>query len=66
MPATPNFEIEMVKLQSGARVMRVGDPLTGTWLERPLNPALPVVKQKQVLERALANALKAGLSDPTA
>jgi len=62
----PEFTIEMVKLRTGARLLRVGDPLTGTWLERPLDPDLPVVRQRRLLQRALTLALQGDLSGSTA
>ena len=63
MTPLPTFAIEMVKLQGGGRLIRVGDPLTGTWIERPLNPDLPVVEQKRLMQRALGLALQAELKE---
>jgi len=52
------FSFELVKLQKGIRVLRVTDPDTGTCLERVLNPDLPVVQQKSLLQRALYSLLQ--------
>ena len=58
MPASTDLTFELVKLQQGTRVIRVTDPATATCLERVVNPAVPVIQQKNLLQRALDSLLQ--------
>jgi hypothetical protein len=53
-------QFDLVKLLNGERILRLTDPHTGLCLEKKLNPAEAVVRQKdrllQVFEAALARA----------
>jgi hypothetical protein len=55
-----NIEIELIKLASGARLLRFTEPKSGLTLERKLDPNRPVTPQKQqlakVFEATLAQA----------
>ena len=51
------LQIELLQLADGARILRVTDPLTATTLERRLDPAQPVVRQKETVARALRAVL---------
>ena len=44
----------------------IADPSTATCLERPLNPDLSVVKQKNLLRKALCSLLETGLKETVA
>ena len=54
------IEMELIKLKSGERLLRVTEPRSGLSLERKLNPDRPVTNQKKyllsVFEAALARA----------
>lgn len=54
----PPFQIELIKLADGTRVVRVSDPLTATALERRLDSARPVARQKEAVDRALRAVLE--------
>ena len=62
----PEFTFEIIKLLNGVRVIRIADPSTATCLERPLNPDLSVVKQKNLLRKALCSLLETGLKETVA
>jgi hypothetical protein len=54
------IQIELIKLKSGERLLRLTEPQTGLSLERKLDSERPVVDQKKrllsVFEAALARA----------
>lgn len=54
------IEIELIKLESGERLLRLTEPRSGLSLERKLNPDLPITDQKthllSVFDAALARA----------
>ncbi len=52
-----NIEIELVKLASGARLLRFTEPKSGLTLERKLDPNRPVSEQKQALVKVFEVAL---------
>ncbi len=60
MRAGKRIQIELIRLMSGERVLRLSDTKSGLSLERKLDPKLPVVRQKEQLldafEAALARA----------
>jgi len=56
-PPSP-FHIELIKLLDGTRIVRVSDPLTSTAVERRLDSAQPVARQKDALDRALRAVLE--------
>lgn len=61
-----DLEMLLLKLADGARVLRLSDPKSGLCLEKRLDPAQSVARQKErwtqvfttVLERELAAAAK--------
>jgi hypothetical protein len=52
------FEIELVRLPGGDRLLRLADPMSGLALERKLDAARPVHDQKQQLLGIFERALK--------
>ncbi len=54
----PPFQTELIKLADGTRIVRVSDSSTATALERRIDPAHPVARQKEVLDRALRAVLE--------
>jgi hypothetical protein len=52
-----NIEIELVKLASGARLLRFTEPKSGLTLERKLDPSRPVSDQKEALTKVSQAAL---------
>lgn len=60
MVAHDKIQLDLVKLLNGERILRLTDPLSGLCLEKKLEAAEPVVRQKerllQVFEAALARA----------
>ncbi len=54
------IEVELIKLVSGERLLRLTEPHSGLSLEKKLDPKQPVVRQKKqllsVFEAALARA----------
>jgi len=54
------IQIELIKLISGERLLRLTEPRSGLSLEKKLDPKQPVVRQKKqlvsVFEAALARA----------
>ena len=60
------LQIELLQLADGARILRVTDSLTATALERRLDPAQPVVRQKETVARALRAVLDRELKAPAA
>jgi hypothetical protein len=58
------IQFDLVKLLNGERILRLTDPQSGLSLEKKLNPADAVVRQKrrllQVFNAALASAEKVG------
>jgi hypothetical protein len=55
-----NIEVELIKLVTGERLLRLSEPRSGLALEKKLDAKQPVVRQKQqlftVFEAALARA----------
>lgn len=60
------FQIELLKLADGTRLLRVSDPLTATALERRLDPTQPVTRQKEAVDRALRAVLEGELKPAAA
>jgi hypothetical protein len=58
------IQFDLVKLLNGERILRLTDPQSGLSLEKKLNPADAVVRQKdrllQVFNAALVSAEKVG------
>jgi hypothetical protein len=58
------IEFELVKLAGGGRLLRLTEPLSGLALEKKLDPADPLIRQKKkllrVFEAALSRAEMAG------
>ena len=52
-----NIEVELVKLASGARLLRFTEPKSGLTLERKLDPKRPVSDQKEALAKVFQAAL---------
>ncbi len=46
------IQIDLVKLAGGARLLRLSDPASHLCLEKPLDPGLPLVSQKERWLRA--------------
>jgi len=63
MKTPPQYEIELLKLADGSRLIRVSDPVTATALERRLDLAKPVWAQKNGLTQALQTLLANELSE---
>lgn len=56
-------QIELIKLVSGERLMRLTEPKLGLALEKKLDPNMPVVRQKKrPIEAFEAAQAKAGTS----
>jgi hypothetical protein len=55
-----NIRIDLIKLASGERLLRLTEPQSGLSLEKKLDPKQPVVRQKErllgVFEAALTKA----------
>ena len=60
MAERDKIEVELIKLVSGERLLRLSEPRSGLSLEKKLDPNQPVVRQKKqllsVFEVALASA----------
>src|SRR5207249_2981312 len=60
MPAVKNVQIDLIKLADGARLLRFTDRISGLSVERKLDAACSVNKQKkqlgEVFEAAVARA----------
>ena len=52
-----SIEIELVKLASGARLLRFTEPKSGLTLERKVDPNRPVTAQKQQLAKVFEATL---------
>jgi hypothetical protein len=57
MATDTEIQVELIKLASGERLLRLTEPATGLCLEKKLDPRQPVVRQKNRLRRALEAAL---------
>lgn len=53
-----NTQIDLIKLISGERLLRVMEPLSGLSLEEKLDATLPVVRQKEPLLGVFEAALQ--------
>jgi len=51
------IQIELVKLATGARLLRLTEPTSGLALERTLDPKVPVSAQKEALAKVFQAAL---------
>jgi hypothetical protein len=64
MAGHDKIQFDLVKLLNGERILRLTDPQSGLSLEKKLNPADAVVRQKdrllRVFEAVLASAEKIG------
>ena len=60
MVSRDQIQIDLIKLISGERLLRLTEPLSGLALEKKLDPKQPVVRQRErlfsVFEAALARA----------
>ena len=60
MVSRDKIQIELIKLISGERLLRLTEPVSGLALEKKLDPKQPVVRQRErlfsVFEAALARA----------
>jgi len=60
MAGHDKIQFDLVKLLNGERILRLTDPQSGLSLEKKLNPADAVVRQKdrllQIFDAALARA----------
>jgi hypothetical protein len=65
MAERTRIQLDLVKLLDGQRILRLTDPQTGLSLEKKLNPADAVVRQKerllQVFEAAQSRAETIGV-----
>jgi hypothetical protein len=52
------IQIELIRLSTGERLLRLSDPKSGLSLERALDPNLPVHSQKERLFDVLEAALR--------
>jgi hypothetical protein len=52
------IEVELIKLASGARLLRFTEPKSGLALERKLDPNRPVSEQKDALAKVFQAALE--------
>ena len=59
------IQVDLVKLASGERLLRLSEATSGLSLEKRLDPRLPVVHQKERLMRAFEAALARELTSPT-
>jgi hypothetical protein len=66
MSSIQPYQIELLRLPDGTRLIRVNDPATATALERRLDPAKPVVAQKNAVVRALRTVLTQEFNEPVA
>ena len=57
MKKRDDFQIEVLKLADGGRLLRLTEPDAGLALERRLDPKAPVVRQKNRLSDALEAAV---------
>lgn len=57
MATDTEIQMELIKLASGDRLLRLTEPATGLCLEKKLDPQQPVIRQKDRLRRALEAAL---------
>lgn len=53
----PEIQIDLVKLSDGARLLRLSDPDSRLCLEKPLDPDLPVLAQKERWMRVFRDLL---------
>ncbi len=56
------IQMEMVKLTTGERLLRISEPTSGLCLEKKLDPHQPVVRQKERLQEAFEAALSRELT----
>jgi hypothetical protein len=59
-----DIEMLLLKLADGARILRLSEPESGLCLEKRLDPAQPVVRQKERWERVLSTILERELGAP--
>jgi hypothetical protein len=52
-----HIDIELIKLANGVRLLRLADRNSGLSLEKKLDPAKPVVRQKQQLRTVFESVL---------
>ncbi|MBI5396940.1 MAG: hypothetical protein HZA91_16715 [Verrucomicrobia bacterium] len=57
MATDTEIQMELIKLASGDRLLRLTEPSTGLCLEKKLDPRQPVIRQKDRLRRAFEAAL---------
>jgi hypothetical protein len=59
-----DVEMLLLKLADGARILRLSEPESGLCLEKRLDPAQPVVRQKERWARVFNTMLKRELGAP--
>jgi len=57
MPTERQIQVDLIKLASGERLLRLSEPTTGLCLEKKMNPRQPVVRQKERLMKTFEAAL---------
>ena len=57
-PGRNTIQIELIKLATGARLLRLTEPTPGLALGRTLDPKVPVSAQKEALAKVFQAALK--------
>lgn len=60
------FQVDLIKLSDGTRMLRVSDVPSGTTLERRVDAQRSVASQKDAVERALRAVLERELKTPAA
>ena len=58
MVSRDKIQIDLIKLISGERLLRLTEPLSGLALEKKLDPTQPVVRQRERLFSVFAAALE--------
>ena len=59
------LQIDLIKLTTGARLLRLTDARSGLCLEKTLDPQQPVARQKERLGRAFREPLARELVETT-
>jgi len=57
MQVRPDLQIDLIKLVTGERLIRLTDPHSGLALEQKVDPGRPLVRQKERLLAVFAAAL---------
>ncbi|MBI4028141.1 MAG: hypothetical protein HY360_24365 [Verrucomicrobia bacterium] len=62
MPTEKPIQVDLIKLASGERLLRLSEPTSGLCLEKKMDPRQPVVRQKERLMKTFAAALSRELT----